>query len=266
MMKRYYYLLGTILLLVGCQLSNDVEVKLPKQNSFYVVEAVLKPGKPMELSFIESIRMSDVASLNFVWLADAYFVQNNDTTRLLNYLFLRKEDSVMVNYTSKAQLPKLESGDLKLFLCKGNDTITATARFIKPITIKSCTVNGLDIDATIDNCYASNDRFFRIEAVLYQSQKNDPHRYSRIFNLNESTTQELLLQLKVGNVKRDSLKIVVSHITKEHYEYLYSSNRAFDAYFDPFAVPTQIKSNIKGGLGIFTVVTEDTLSFKSQYP
>jgi len=74
------------------------------------------------------------------------------------------------------------------------------------------------------------------------------------------------MHLKVGNIERDSLKIIVSHITKEHYEYLYSSGRAFDAYFDPFAVPTQIKSNIKGALGIFTVVTEDTLSFKSQYP
>ena len=265
-MKQIVHIASIAMLLASCQLSNDVDLRLPDQKSFYVVEAVLKPGKPMELSFIESIRMNDAASLNFVWNADARFIQGNDTIPLMNFLFLRKEDSVVVNYTSKRLLPYQTNGSLTLFLKKGNDTLTATAHFIKPVTAKSCKVNGLDIDATIENSFASNDRFFRMEAFLYQPNKKKRPRYSQIYNLNNCIASELLLHLKVGNVARDSLKVVISHISKEHYEYLYSSNRAFDAYFDPFAVPTQIKSNIKGGLGIFTVVSEDTLSFKSQYP
>lgn len=265
-MKQIFHIIGTVMLLASCQLSNDVDVKLPDQKSFYVVEAILKPGKPMELSFIESIRMNDVASLNFVWNADAFFIHNCDTIPLTNYLFLRKEDSVMVNYTSQRLLPYQGNGILKLFLKKGNDTLTAIAHFIKPVTVKSSKVNGLDIDATIENNFANDDRFFRMEAFLYQPNKKGKPRYSQIYNLNNTTTSVLPLHLKVGNVVRDSLKVVISHISKEHYEYLYSSNRAFDAYFDPFAVPSQIKSNIKGGLGIFAIVSEDTLSFKSQYP
>ncbi len=263
-MKKQHSIWVLLLLLASCQLSEEASVTLPAQNRFYVVEAVLKPGAPMELSFTESIRMNDIASLNFVWNADAFFVLNSDTIRLTNFLFNR-HDGVMVNYTSNVLLPYWNTGNLTLYLRKGTDTLTATARLIKPIAVRSCKVNGLDIDVTVDNIYEGNDRFFRMEAVLYKLDSK-PARYSQLYNLASSSSSELPLHLKVGDVQRDSLKVVVSHISREHYEYFYSCERAVDAYFDPFTVPTQVKSNIKGGMGIFTVADERAVLFKSRYP
>lgn len=263
-MKKQHSILLFLLMLAGCKLNEEANITLPAQNRFYVVEAVLKPGMPMELSFTESIRMSDMASLNFVWNADAFLVINSDTIRLANFLFNR-DDGVMVNYTSKVLLPNWKYGNLTLHLRKGTDTLSATARLIKPIAVRNCRVNGLAVDAAIDNIYDSNDRFFRMEAFLYQPN-GETARYAQIYNLASSSFAVLPLHLKVGDVQRDSIKVVVSHISREHYEYLYSCGRAVDAYFDPFTVPTQVKSNIKGGMGIFTVSDERAVLFKSRYP
>lgn len=254
-----------LLVLASCKLNDDVSVHLPDQKSFYVVEAILKPGRPMELLFSQSNRMNDIASLSFVWFADACLTINNDTIPLTNYLFLRKDDSVMINYTSNVLLPAWNDGSIRLRLVKDNDTITATSRFVKSVDVKRCTADGLDVDATISNGYDNSERFFMVEAFLYKQNKKVA-QYSQVYDKSRSDGAELQLHLRVGDVKRDSLKVVISHISREHYEYLYSCNRAVDAYFDPFTVPVQIKSNIRGGLGIFAVVQEQTVHFNSRYP
>ncbi|WP_320054393.1 DUF4249 family protein [uncultured Acetobacteroides sp.] len=263
---KYATFLAGLLLLASCKLNDDVNLALPSQQRYYVVEAILHPGQPMELLFSESNRMSDVASLSFVWFADACFAIGTDTISLTNYLFLRKADSVMINYTSQVPLPNLHSGSIALRLVKDRDTLTATTRFVKPVEVESCTVSGLDITATLRNSYDSHDRFFRVEAFLYQSSSKKIPRYTQLYNLGSDTSPELALHMRVGNVPRDSLRVVVSHISREHYEYLYSCSRAVDAYFDPFAVPTPIKTNISGGLGIFAVVQQQSFLLKSRYP
>jgi hypothetical protein len=263
---KYATLLAGLLLLASCKLNDDVSLALPSQQRYYVVEAILHPGQPMELLFSESNRMSDIASLSFVWFADACLAIGTDTIPLTNYLFLRKADSVMVNYTSQVPLPNLHSGSIALRLVKDRDTLTATARFVKPVEVESCTASGLDVTATLRNIYDSHDRFFRVEAFLYQPNSKKISRYAQLYNLSSATDPALTLHMRVDNVPRDSLQVVVAHLSREHYEYLYSCSRAVDAYFDPFTVPTQIKSNISGGLGIFAVVQQQPFLLKSRYP
>lgn len=258
-------LLLPILLLTSCQLNESISIKLPPQSPKYVVEAILKPGMPMELTFIESNMMNDTVHSNYVKGANAYFVLDNDTISLNNQLYTRSEDNVVINYTSKVPLPKREVGTIKLSVQKDNDTLRSEAKFIKPITIKDCRVNGLDVTATLINIYESEDRLFRMEVFIYLEKKRKAKHY-QIYNFIKNSTSELTLNLKVGDIKRDSMKVVVSHISHEHYEYIYSYTRALDAYYNLFTVPTPIKTNIKGGVGVFAVIMQDKRGFRSVYP
>lgn len=265
-MKTPLLILLIIFCTTSCKLDSDVDITLPTQKKYHIVEAILKTDKDMSLLLTQSNRMNDIVMLNFVWYAQASFIINNDTIPLTNYLIFDKENNTVINYLSKTPLPKFTYGDIKLLIIKDKDTITSTSHFIKPISIKSWTVNGVDINVTIPNIYDSADRFFRIETFTYHSKEKITSRYAQLYNLAKNNEELLNIHMKVGKIKRDSIKIIISHITKEHYEYLYSCNRAIDAYFDPFTVPTPIKTNVKGAIGIFTVVDEKYISLKSTYP
>jgi hypothetical protein len=263
-MKTPNLILG-MLLLLGCQLEDNVNVKLPPQNPSLVVEAVLRPGKPMELTFTESGKMSDSLSQKFVENAIAFFVVGNDTIPLKNRCYVRPDDDVAINYTSEVLLPRREEGTLKLYIQSGANILTSEARFVKPVVIKECRVAGLNVDAVVDNIYDGSDRLFRMEVFLYLGKERKA-TYRDVYNFSNDNSAEIKLHLNLENKKRDSLKVVVSHISKEYYEYIYSCARALDAFYSLLTVPTPIKSNIKGGVGIFTVVVEDSKGVSSVYP
>jgi hypothetical protein len=258
-------LLWGLLLLAGCQLNEDVSVTLPPQQPNFVAEAILRPGMPLELMLLESAQMSGVANRNYVKDAFACFVLGGDTIKLKYQLYTRADDKMTVNYTSKVLLPNRESGTLRLYIRKGADTLTAEARFIKPVALRACTVDGVSVDATVANAYGDDDRFFLLHAYLYL-QKKWIGRYSRIYDLSDNRSEELPLHLEVENVARDSIKVVVWHISPQHYEYVYSCIRSLEAYHDLYTVPSPIKTNIKGGVGVFTVVAEDRRAMRSVYP
>jgi len=52
--------------------------------------------------------------------------------------------------------------------------------------------------------------------------------------------------------KNDTVGIRIYSLHKEHYEYLESLSNARRSNGNPFTQPGSIKSNIRGGLGIFT--------------
>jgi len=262
---RLRNLLLAILLFTSCQLNESISIDLPPQSPKFVLEAILKPGMPMELTFIESSMMNDTVHSNYVKGANAFFVLDSDTIVLNNQQYTRSEDNVTINYTSKKLLPNREVGSIKLSVRKNTDTLSSETHFIKPITIKDCRVSGLDVATTINNIYESNDRLFKIEVYIYLEKKRKAKHY-QIYNLSKDSSPELTLNLKLGDVKRDSLKVVATHISHEHYEYIYSYTRALDAYYNLFTVPTPIKTNIKGGVGVFSVVTQDKRGFRSVYP
>ncbi|WP_320053919.1 DUF4249 family protein [uncultured Acetobacteroides sp.] len=258
-------LLWGLLLLASCQLSEDVSVTLPPQQPNFVVEAILRPGMPMELMLLESSQLKGVVSRSYVKDAFACFVLGGDTIKLKYQFYTRADDKMTVNYTSKVLLPNSESGRLRLYIRKGGDTLTAEAQFIKPVAIRACAVDGVSVDATVANTFGDDDRFFQLHAYLYL-QKKWIGRYSRIYDLRDNRTEELPLHLEVENIPRDSVKVVVWHISRQYYEYIYTCIRSLEAYHDLYTVPTPIKTNIFGGVGVFTVVAEDKRAMRSVYP
>jgi hypothetical protein len=54
--------------------------------------------------------------------------------------------------------------------------------------------------------------------------------------------------------RNDTITVRVYSLNKEHYEYLESMGNARRSNFNPFSQPGRIKSNVNGGLGIFTSI------------
>jgi hypothetical protein len=57
--------------------------------------------------------------------------------------------------------------------------------------------------------------------------------------------------------KNDTALVRVYSLLKEHYDYIQSVSDARGSNFNPFSQPGRIKSNVKGGLGIFTAISYD---------
>lgn len=83
---------------------------------------------------------------------------------------------------------------------------------------------------------------------------------SSLYDQNNSNATSCVMPL--SNYKKDADSVVVTlfHIQKEYYDYLNSVENANSAFFDPLLNPEAIKSNITGGVGIFTYYTLDKFS------
>jgi hypothetical protein len=55
----------------------------------------------------------------------------------------------------------------------------------------------------------------------------------------------------------DTAFVRVYSLLKEHYDYIQSVSDARGSNFNPFSQPGRIKSNVNGGLGIFTAISYD---------
>ena len=92
-MKTPLLILLIMFCTTSCKLDSDVDITLPTQKKYHIVEAILKTDKDMSLLLTQSNRMNDIVMLNFVWYAQASFIINNDTIPLTNYLiFLPSKD------------------------------------------------------------------------------------------------------------------------------------------------------------------------------
>jgi len=54
--------------------------------------------------------------------------------------------------------------------------------------------------------------------------------------------------------RNDTITVRVYSLSKDHFEYLESMGNARRSNFNPFSQPGRIKSNVEGGLGIFTSI------------
>lgn len=248
-----------VLFLSGCTLNDELNIDLPQEKKIYVLEGVLRNHYPLEMTFTESNRINGSFFINPVWLADIQIMQNGQSYFLNNFLYVRSSDSVLVNYYTSAPLNINIGEEVTMRAVSSGDTLTASAVRPKPICLLDCSYNDGVLDILLDNNYHSNERFFRltINAFLSDSQYES---YSDIFNCKNENSKEISIRILLKKRDYRFLSVRIAHINEDYYQYLYSTGAAFNAYFDPFITPTAIKSNVFGGIGIFTVIEETTVT------
>lgn len=251
-----------LLSLGSCELNTSVDVALPQQQRFKVVNAILRPGQPMDMSLMQSITLNDKLSYGFVFGATIHIFLDGKEVPLSGFLYLRQRDNVIVNYSSTVLLPVDQGGVLSLQIVSDEDTITATTTMPRPILVTSCRIDDDQVVVTLPADENPTGQLYKLDAFVYHDG-DKISRYSDTFNCSTESGAPFSIKLRLPtSITRDSTKVVVARINSDYYSYLYTIGKAFDAFYDPFTVPLEIKSNVKGGTGIFTVVDDKLFWFK----
>ena len=133
--------------------------------------------------------------------------------------------------------------------------LNASTNIVSQVSINNIDIgqNGITVYHNIAN---ANEKYFKLVASTYKEGKPDNTNYE-LYNQSNSEAISCTLPWKDLKKEADSMVVTLYHIQKEYYDYMQSIRNSTSAYRDPFLTPEVIKSNIKGGLGIFTYYTFD---------
>jgi hypothetical protein len=271
-MKNLLFL-GLALFLFACNLTKDVQIKLPEYSQQPVVECYLEPGKPFRLLLSRSYSFFDPFGLDSSFIqktviqgATITISYDGKTIQVPNIPSIEANPVKLFNYTATEIVPATVGTEyiLNITLPDGGGNITGRTQMVKPVPIDSIVVQwSPDIDSLaraltyITDDTKTTDYYRRLlnYSTLDSFPQQDflaPDRISTTALVAFGTGYEL----KEG----DTIFNTIYHIEKPYYDYLESVQLSIAANFNPFAQPSTIKSNVTGSanpLGIFTTLVYD---------
>lgn len=259
---RIFHLLHTAIFLYvsACNGIKDINVPLPEYENKLVVECYIEPGKPYRLLLTESLSYFDdpavpdvrdaLVTITSGGITDTLFYsedyQDPLSGKFYNYINLNK--SAPFTYGTSYSLFIKDN--------KGR-TITGSTTLLYPVMINSIEFENNENDRRAVlisfNEDQNTENFYRF--LIFQNTgmtQRDAVFSDRLFNSSQAT-------IASGNQfgEGDIIFIWLYHIDKSYYEFLKSLEDARGANGNPFAQPSAIKSNVSGGIGIFTGLSYD---------
>ena len=253
-------LLASVLVIVFVSCDKSIEVSLPPYKSEYVVEMYLEQGKPLRCLIVESLPYTDTAINKPV--QDAVVVIS-DGIRMDTLSYLVNQDKTTGRYFNYYN-PRIVSYDstrvYRLNIIGQNQNVTGTTNFSQSKTF---------LDSLIVRESLNEPDSFSVGMVITDAP--DTENYYRFlvgkkFNTFASDPTDFRVSDVAFNGKQfsffsepdfalnDTVTIRIYSLHKEHYQYLESLSNARRSNFNPFSQPSRIKSNVKGGIGIFTSI------------
>ncbi|MTI31356.1 DUF4249 family protein [Xanthovirga aplysinae] len=266
MLIRLFIFVLYPLVCTSCLLNDKLELDWENQEPLLVVESYLTPDQPYELSMVESNQFSQDFDLLLVEDATVYVRSDKEERRLWNILYENKETKSLINYTStqdtllyENELPKTYNLEIET---KEGNKLKASTETINQVKIYKYEVNYPTIKVWFNNAENVNHRYYSVR--MANLSDTNPSIKNSYFNLSSGENDTLSLEIPIEYPESSEIQLRLSHLTKEHFDFQQSVLQARSANVDPFAIPTQIKSNISGGTGIFTYYTFDevTLTLK----
>jgi hypothetical protein len=251
------------LIVSGCYLTEETDIEIPDQVEGILVEGYLTPDYPVEISVLRNNLMNNELILNSIWNAKVIITDETDTLNLLNIFYRNRYRNILVNYVNES-LPGILTGNilhLKI-VTKEGDPLSAETQIVAPIEILSAGIENSSLHLTKEIRNGGFTGYLRIDIISYERDSVSYFR-SDFLDLKESSSDEIQISLSAKTDQADSVHVKIFHITGEYYKYAVSVSNSLNAFYDPFVIPEDIKSNIKNGIGIFTYYTTDS---KSIYP
>ncbi len=263
-----------ITFLAACNLEKEVQIELPEYNSRPIVEFYLEPGKPMKLLLSKSsdfFGVFDTSLTQFftnLVLDSALVTVSHDglTDTIPNEYSFDFINQKIYNYSSP-KLVEYRSGieytlNIKL---KDGSTITGKTEILPKV----------EIDSIVVEFNKTRDSVARVLTYLTDNP-NTVDYYRRLLNygslVDSFPQQDFLVDDKLNTTNTiafgtgydlkegDTVYNSIYHITKAYNDYVLSYQLASQGNANPFAQPSQIKSNVTGSanpLGIFTCLVYD---------
>lgn len=248
------------MMLVFISCDKVIEVELPPYEPELVTEMYLEEGKPLRCLLIESLPYTDTAINKPVNDAVVIF---SDGTRNDTLSYKINQDPVTGRYYNYYNSKLLQSDPTKVYslTITGNDKkVSSTTTFSqKNISIDSLSIResvseedsfsvGLVISdpAEVENYY----RFLIGKSIYHFATDATDFRVSdKSFN-----GKPFSFFSEADFARNDTVTVRVYSLHKDHYNYLQSIGDARRSNYNPFSQPSRVKSNVTGGLGIFTSI------------
>ncbi|NJN78279.1 MAG: DUF4249 domain-containing protein [Saprospiraceae bacterium] len=254
----------------SCNLENEIDLNLPEFEPQLVVECYLEPGKPYRanVSMTSSYYApaSDLLS-SIVQNATVIITYQGVPDTLKSGIYL--DGSNFYVYGSSTIVPADYTSDffLEVIDTAGN-RLTATTKIAPPIQLDSIQVEPLQIDTSVIILTFSQDN-----PTIKNFYRRMQYRTSAISDSLKSdfiVSDEIISngQIVLGGppvfVEGDTMVIQFMEITEAFYDYIDSRERLESANGNPFGQPGVIKTNIVGGIGIFTGFTPSLQTYYLQ--
>jgi hypothetical protein len=265
-MKKLLYL--SLLGVFACNLEKEIEITLPPYISLPFVECYIEHDQPLRVLITKSTSYFNNFNFDDPALLSDWLLQNAKVTisfggvkyELTNILFSDSISGKFYNYYHPAIVSKDETGPFlfQVLLPNGEELISET-NILNPVAIDSIVIQ-FNADS-------------KARALTYFSDPKDEINYYRRV-LHKNTVRSEPLQnfttddrfasgtLVFGSgyefIEGDTIINTLYHISKPHFNFLESLQRAVDGNGNPFAQPSPIQSNIAGkGFGIFAGLSFD---------
>ncbi len=243
-MKYISILFLSLTFLIACNLNNNIELDFPPHESVLVVESYLIPGKPYVVLLTETVSYnSSITATPKVNNAEVKIIYKTDTIQLFETTegIYKSGENVPIDYESEFTL---------LVRDNKNREVTGKTKLAKPILIDSvkfifnqdnnaATVVYFNDDDSIEN-------FYRITFLYIEEERFNDKMYN-------GKSKPVISSYKMQ--EHQKLTILLLHVNKDCYDYFITGHNAYLSNVRPLIEPAQIKSNISGGIGIFTGIS-----------
>lgn len=268
-MKRDHLLYNLILLLfsflfIHCDLEKEVDLEFPEYQNQMVVECYLEVGKPYTVVLSESVDFFASPNLPIIENAIVEISHRGETVRLEEGISIDPETGKAFNYFSDKICPPNLNEDFILNITDSlGRSITATTQILKTIPID-----------TLETIWRAEDSMALVFTRFFDPPNEDNY-YRRIFqsggtlgqgrDKQDFTTSDNFAdadnQIVYGTgynfIKGDTIISTIFHIDRAFYDFQESVQSAVANNGNPFGQPGVIRSNIEGGIGIFTGLSYD---------
>ena len=237
-----------------------IEVNLPKYEQELVMEMYLEKGRPLRCLLIESLPYTDTAINKPV--NDAVIIFSDGTTND-TLIYRINQDMVTGRFYNYYHPRIVEPNPDKVYSVKihsNEKTVTSTTKFSQTVP---------SIDSVIVRESPSEADSFSV-GIKFTDPANIENYYRILIGKNLNLFGSDPTDFRISDIsfngkpfsyysepdfaRNDTITVRVYSLNKEHYEYLESMGNARRSNFNPFSQPGRIKSNVSGGLGIFTSI------------
>jgi hypothetical protein len=256
-----FFIILLIFTLSSCGLEQEVDLNLPFYESEMVVECYIEPGKPYRMTLTESAAFFDTPDANLITDAEVTIKNNDEIIPMSFSLTFESEFGKVYTHRSNRLVPQDIEGSFELEIeqpSKGRSIRSRTEIMPKvEITDINPRYNGdtsvLLIIGFPDNPVERN--YYRF--VVQKDSLNARPIVSFILNDDVNDNGKIFLGTGFAFQPGDTAFISVYHIEKAYYDFLESRDAAISANSNPFGQPAVVKSNVEGGIGIFTNLIYD---------
>lgn len=251
-----------LILLASCE--KAITVQLPDYKNEMVVEMYLEEGKPLRCLLSESLQYTDTAIGRALNHATVVVSDGTTSDTLENKLNKDTVTGRWYNYYHSRIVPVNNNKTYTLKITDSSNRIVTGSTGFSQKTIRIDTIDTRPSTSKVDSFSVGvafldpplTKNFYRfVITQKLNNFRNDPTDFSLSDVSFNGKTFSFFSDAAFA--RNDTVTIRVYALLKEHYDYIQSTDDARSSNFNPFSQPGRIKSNVNGGIGIFTAIRYD---------